>query len=373
MKEKTKIRQSNFELMRIISMIMIVMWHLIFHSVLFDQATGVTKFVLELLVLVGTVHVNSFILLTGYFQSDKDFSLKKFLSIIKTVWFYKVIILFFILFMGIRVTTKLEIFKELLPIDTRDYWFINVYLVLYILSPYLNILINKMTQQQYRKLLIISFILFSVLPILTNNATVSNNGYTVINFCFLYFIGGYLRKYPIENNFHFRNYSTNKIQFIFFIILIFSLMMNFIIYQFSKQLILMNNALLNELGNNFIINYRSYSNPIVLIQSISYFIYFGTLTLKSNVINKIGKNVVDVYLIHENYYISSVLYTWIGVSKWLNYSGYAIIALTILVPIIIFAVCILISFIKGLFCNFLESRKIYRKVSNIFYNYIEKF
>lgn len=366
-------RQSNFELMRIISMVMIIIIHLIFHSVLSSTTNEKLQLVIDFLVLLCSVCVNSFILLTGYFQCENKFSIKKVVDILKSTWFYKVLFLIIALMISIMPITNIEIFEELLPIDMRDYWFINLYIVLYILSPYINILIKKMSQSEYRRLLIISFILFMVIPIVTNNRAVQNNGYTLINFCFLYLVGGYLRQYPINKNIHFKNYSNNKIKFIFLVIFICSLTVNFIIYQFSKQLVLFDHSLFQRLGNTIMMNYRSFSNPLIVIQSIAYFIYFGACKIKSNVINKIGKYVLDVYLIHENYYILSVLYIWIGVSSWLRYSGYIIVILTILVSIIILIICILLSIIKSGLFKFIESRKIYYKVSNKFYDYIKKF
>ena len=371
MKDKT--RQSNFELMRIISMIMIVMWHLIFHGNLIDTAQGTTKFILEFLILLGAVHVNSFVIVTGYFQCDKNFSLKKLISLINTTWFYKVLFLIIALAIGTIPITKLEIFQELLPIDMRDYWYINCYLVLYIISPYLNILIKKITQQQYRKLIIIGFYIFSIIPIITNNATVSNNGYTVINFCYLYLIGGYLRKYPIRENLHFKNYSKNKVQCIFLFMSVFMLFLNFICYQFSKDLMVMDNSIIRQVGSNFFVNYRSFSNPLVILQTVFYFLYFSTLTVKSNIINKISKNTLDVYLIHENYYVLHLIYNYMKTSTWINFGGYNVIILTICIPILIFVICIIISFIKDLIFLFIKKMRIAKKCVNSFYNYIEKF
>ena len=158
MERKKSERLSNFELMRFISMVLIVMWHLILHSELYSSTSGATKFFLEFLVLLGVVHVNSFVLVTGYFQYDKKISLKKIVNLIKNVWFYKVLfVLIAILFFGKNIS-KLELFNELLPIDMRDYWFINCYLVLCILSPFINLLIEKMNQKQHRKILIVFFI-----------------------------------------------------------------------------------------------------------------------------------------------------------------------------------------------------------------------
>lgn len=371
--KKEKTRQSNFELMRIVSMIMIVMWHLIFHGNLINTAQGTTKFILEFLILLGVVHVNSFVIVTGYFQCDKKFSLKKILSLINTTWFYKVLFLIITLLIGTFTITKLEIFQEILPIDIRNYWFVNCYLVLYILSPYLNVLIKKMTQQQYRKLIIIGFFLFSIIPIITNNTTISNNGYTVINFCYLYLIGGYLRKYPIKENLHFKNYSKNKTQFIFLFMALFMLFLNFICYQFSKNLMIMDNSAIKQIGSNFYTNYRSFSNPLVILQTVFYFLYFSTLTIKSEVINKISKNTLDVYLIHENFYVQHLIYNYMKTSTWINFGGYTLIALTIFVPILIFIICIIISLVKDFIFKFISRRKSVKKSIDKFYNYIEEF
>jgi len=78
MTKEVKIRQSNFELMRIVSMIMIVLWHIIIHGHLIDNTTGGINLFLNLILCLCIVHVNSFVLVTGYFQYDKEFSLKKF-------------------------------------------------------------------------------------------------------------------------------------------------------------------------------------------------------------------------------------------------------------------------------------------------------
>ena len=54
-----KTRESNFELMRIISMFMIVLWHVIIHGRLLGSSTGLTNLIYNLLLCVFIVHVNS--------------------------------------------------------------------------------------------------------------------------------------------------------------------------------------------------------------------------------------------------------------------------------------------------------------------------
>lgn len=370
MKEVKKERLSSFELMRIISMIMIVMWHLIFHSGIYDVAFGAKKFVLEVLVLIGVVHVNSFVLVTGYFQYEKRFSLKRLISIINSVWFYKVVFLIIALIIGTFTITKLEIFNELLPIDMRDYWFVNCYLVLYIISPYINILIDKLSHEQHRKLIIISFVLFSIIPLVTNNTTISNNGYTIINFCYLYLIGAYLRKYPLKDSLPLKKYSRKQLQLGFLVLGFFFFLINFICYQVSKSFMLMNHSLLREIGKNFFVNYRSFSNPFVIIQSILYFLYFSTLMIKSNFINSVAKHVLDVYLIHENFYVIQTIYIWLKTLNWLNYNIYIFTILVLIVPVFIFWISIGISLIKAWIFKIVSSIKTVKKMSDKFYDFM---
>ena len=60
-----KERDSNFELMRIISMFMIVLWHIIIHGKLIYMTEEATNLIYNLLLCLFVVHVNSFVLVTG--------------------------------------------------------------------------------------------------------------------------------------------------------------------------------------------------------------------------------------------------------------------------------------------------------------------
>ena len=81
---KEKVRQSNFELMRLISMFFIVLYHMIIITGgdLIHHTSGMTNVILDFISLFIIVHVNSFILITGYFQCKQEFSFKKILSLI---------------------------------------------------------------------------------------------------------------------------------------------------------------------------------------------------------------------------------------------------------------------------------------------------
>lgn len=361
--KKKNNRESNYELMRLISMFLVVLWHVILHGG-FYETTGALKMLLEFIILVGVVHINSFIIVSGYFQCEKKFSWKKFISIFFLTWFYKVIFVIIFKYFDIVTVPKIDLFKELLPIDFKNYWYINIYLVLYLISPWLNKLIKNMNQKEYRKLLIVSFILFSTIPFLTNQSTVANNGYTIIQFVYMYLIGGYLKKYPIEENYHFKIYSNNKKQLIFIFSFCFFLLFNFLMLQFSTSLFSYNNSLLRETAKYISDNNRLYSNPFVIIQSISYFLFFSTLHFKNKVVNYLAKSSLEIYLIHENYYVCTNIYSILNTKQWLKYSNITIITYIFGLTIIFYILCIIISLIRMYLFKGLSKTNLLNKIIN---------
>ena len=144
---------------------------IIIHGHLIDNTSGAINLLLNLILCICIVHVNSFVIVTGYFQCDQSFSLKKFLKIFNLQWFYKIIIVITLSTFGIISVSNIEFIREILPIgSTHNYWFINCYLVLYLISPFLNKFIKAMNQQEYRKCLLLNFFLFSIIAYITNNA-----------------------------------------------------------------------------------------------------------------------------------------------------------------------------------------------------------
>ena len=170
MEAVNKTRDSNFELMRIISMIFIILYHVLVHGALLDYASGSMKIVVVFLEALILVHVNSFILITGYFQCKSKMRLGKVLALNNMTWFYKVLIMvLFIAFGVIAVPDIITLIQTLLPIDFGIYWFISSYLILYLISPILNKVINNSTKRDLQKIIIVLFIVVSLLSTLTRD------------------------------------------------------------------------------------------------------------------------------------------------------------------------------------------------------------
>ena len=67
------IRNSNHELMRIISMFFIVLWHCILAGNLTNTSNPNTSMIYTLIQLIIIIHVNSYVLVSGYYQSKSTF------------------------------------------------------------------------------------------------------------------------------------------------------------------------------------------------------------------------------------------------------------------------------------------------------------
>lgn len=365
-----KVRQSNFELMRIISMIFIILSHMLVHGGVMNHTTGVLHLFFTLIMSFILVHVNSFVLLAGYFNYNKGFSWKKFFKSFNQAYFYQIVIVLAGFFIGIISLSKMDLINNLLPFFNA-YWYVVCYLCLYLFSPFFNRLIGNINQKEHKRLIVLLLFLFSFIPFITNQESISNNGLTLVNFIMLYFIGAYLRKYPVSRNFHFKNYSKNKLQMIFLISFICFGLLHFTVYQLGIGALSFDNSLLIKIGNIFQNSFQTYSAPFVICMSICYFLWFSTLNIKSKMINFIASLVFGVYLIHDNRVIRMHLYYWLDINNDTLITSSFIILKILIGIIIIFFSCIIIEFIRQKIFNFIKNRKVYIKCRDKVLNYIK--
>lgn len=360
---KNKERNSNFELMRIIAMLFIVLWHIYLYGGIKNNPRIINTniaIIFEFISFILMVHVNSFVILTGYFQSKADFKIKKFFSLLDSMFFYRIIFLILFCSLGIITLTKAEMIDK---IFTRDYWFIQVYLVLYLVSPFLNIFIKKIDKKNYQKLLLVLFFILSIIPFITGNKTyVFNDGYNLSNFIYMYLIGGYLRKYPIKESYIFKILSKNLYRLVLVFVFILCFMIN---YMNTKTfgLLSSSNTVLGLINSNYSHIYNVYSNPFVIIQTISFFLLFESIDFKSKIVNKISSLVLGVYFIHENGFVRTYLYKWLKIDNGIV-TSYKFILYVFLMAILIFVCSLIIEFIRQMIFKFIKSRKITKKIEN---------
>lgn len=357
------IRDSNYELLRIISMLFIVTWHVIIHGKLIEQTTGAINFVMNAIILLVIVHVSLFMLITGYYQSQSKLKLKKIINLILEIWFYNFIINTVLYITGLIEYSNIEYLCKISFFDFTSYWYIQCYLIIYLLSPFINRYINSCSRVELKKVILVLLCCFSFIPFITGNLSYKTTGFTVSQYLVLYLVGAYIRKYDLNNTF-ISKFNKNQKRLIYIVIFIMSWVINLMMYYFSTTLISFDSNILNYFGNTLLSFKYFYSNPFVIIQAISIFMFFGTLNFKNKFINNIGTLMLGVYLIHEADGLKYNMYSWLGIDKGkMIYSNYIFVKMIESI-ILIFVCCILIEFVRKLIFNLLFKLKFIKKIES---------
>ena len=158
--EKTieKQRKSNFELLRIFAMMLIILHHYALHGGLSSiDGYGVNKYIGIICLIGGKLAVNLFVLISGYFLIESEFKVKKVLKLILQAYCYSVA--FFIGYVLLKGNVSGDIMKlTMFPFTSKAYWFLLPYICVYVLSPFINKLIKSISQKEL--LILIGILVF---------------------------------------------------------------------------------------------------------------------------------------------------------------------------------------------------------------------
>lgn len=371
---KTKIRESNYELLRIVSIFFIVLGHIINHSNLLNMTYGTSNFILRIIFFFIIIHVNCFMLITGYYQSKSTFKLKRLINLTLQIAFYNLLINSILKITGLVNYSNSEFLTQTLFYNFNSYWYIQCYFIIYLVSPFFNRLIDHLDKIQFKKLIIVLVCCFSIFPFLTGGLLYKLDGYSIVHYITLYFIGAYIRKYNLNKNL-FKKKNIYQKRMIYTIIIIGCFIFNTSLFYLQHFMYGLDSNVLKKIAS-IIYDFRlNYSNPIIIVQSLAMFLYFGTFQFKNKFINKISSLTLGIYIIHESFYIRSNLYHWICVDTGSIIYGRSILIKIFLWAVVIFIVCAIIEFLRQLLFQFLSKRKIIYKINlkimNIFSHILE--
>lgn len=327
-----KVRNSNIEILRIISMIFIVISHYTVHNGISNASLplGINRYLLEITTL-GNIGVILFVLISGYFMLEqKEFKIKRILSLYLQIVFYSLgIYLLFIIF-GLQDFSIKQLIKCALPILFEEYWFMTCYIVLYLLSPFINKFLNHLKRKEHFNFILVIMLLFSIVPTFTTKQLYGNQ---LTQFIMFYSIGAYLKKYP-------KNILSNNKK------------LNKRVLLLTSFLLVLSVIFFDIMGSQYSVfnNHTTYffqrNSILAILFSISLFnIFINKKEFNNKLINIVSSCTLGVYLIHDNNLVRNVLWTNIlKVYKYVN-SNYLIIHM-ILSVIIIFIVCTIIEYIR---------------------------
>ena len=345
-----KERVKNYEILRILAMLMIVCLHYLSKGgALASPAgeltgAGYTAWLIEAFCLSA---VNVYVLISGYFgigereateklvKIKSQDILKRTIRIYLQVWFYSVVIGVIFLITGLQEFDIYTIFMYVFPLSTEHYWFATAYLLLTLFMPFLNAGFDKLEKRAIQGVLLCMLLAFSVVKtVLPMQLPWDHKGYDAFWFVFLYLTGAYIRRYGIK-------WITNRTRAL-------------LLYVGSTCIIFVSMLMIRFLYRNtgsledFISYGYSYNFLFSYLASIGLFLTFQPEKEEqqktcSSLLQTISGATFGVYLIHEH---MNLRYLW---PTWFQSGEFA----TSSVPVFLFHMLGTVAVVY-LVCSFIE-------------------
>lgn len=319
-----KERESNFELLRIIAMFMVLVLHADFQAlgaptradIIASPLASSLKVFFE---MASIVAVNVFVLISGWFGIKP--SIKGFCKFVFQCLFFSFGIYLVMILLG-RVELSMRGVASCFALVPGDsYWFITSYIGLYLFSPVLNSFIKSADKKTFLYVLASFYVFQTGYAFLGGGANFLVKGYSALSFMGLYLLINYVKE-------HVDYLKYTKTQYLMW-------------YIIATLVLTITYIGAGGMGYSFISSRMCcYSNPIVIISALLLFLYFAQLKLNNRFINWLGASSFAVYLLHcspnmYELYLNSI--KSVVVSH--NNSGY-IIALGVIVCWFVVAVLV---------------------------------
>ena len=306
-----KKRAANFELLRIIAMMMIITLHFLDKGGILvplaedRSAVNITAWAFESLAICA---VNCYVLISGYFLVEAGYRKGRITELICEILFYSLLIPLVMIMIGALKPADIghyDILGWLLPIGTEEYWFMTAYIFMYILAPLLAAGVHKIERAQLKTLIII-FLVFESLEktIIPVKFATDHAGYDFGWFICLFLIASYIRLY----GFHFLENKRNA-AFVY-------ILSSVGILAISLAASVLASKGISCLGVYCDMPYN-YNYLLCLTASLGLFYLFKDMTIKegawADIIRALAPYTLGVYLLHEHPLVHMQWPAWLRV------------------------------------------------------------
>ncbi len=275
-------RDSSMEALRIIAMSMILIDHFFYHVLDVNQRQDPAMAPI-MLVIAG---VNIFVMISGYFGIKLRW--RSVLSLGITVLFFNILNVIMCIAWGVSLPVRSIIRMLVFPFSGTPYWFIQVYFVLMMTAPLINMGLKHMSSAQLRT----TAVLLAVVSVWSGHIgenVVNPSGYNYIQFMFMYVIG-YLIRFEHEMFNRWKQWSL----FAFLIMSAISIML----FAVGKHYNILWNRLLH------------YNSISVIVAAIALVVYFSNLRFCSVTVNRLAACALGCYMLQDGYFGSYAFYQW---------------------------------------------------------------
>lgn len=349
------VRKSGIELLRIYAILCVIILHY------FNGAIGgatnylrdpASDFVASSARSLAICAVDLFVIISAYFlSSNSRRSLSKIIFLLLEASIVRIILYF----VSARMDSSTIKVSGFVHAAIMYGYFIVFYSIVYLLSPLVNLALDKLDRKGCRNTVAVMFFLFSVLPTIAstlgffgvfftdwndiNTVTVKGSfeGYTIVNFFLCYMLGYYIR--------HWIPAAQKKTPLV-------------LLFAGTATLLLLWRYAEGEAV-------FTYDNPLVILESVFLLLIFREFQFQSSVINELASSGFTCYLVH------TVFFQFIGIETYASKSWYVLLAHFLFSAIGIYLICYVIHKLYSIGLGWLEallSPKIDRLSSKLFPN-----
>lgn len=277
-------RETKYELLRILLMLVIVLGHLFMAANMGCVHGDVNRYVWYLMGNGSRVAVNVFLMLGVWFMVDARFSARRILSLYAQVLVYSLPLTVTMLAIGYPVPVK-EVFRGLMPFWGRGLWFASAYIVLLFWAPFLKQAFRLPRRAQV--LLLTTLFLFTCCTCTVPDPQLSYALDLYWFACMYLFIGFVKRETAWASR-------ANPVLCIGGGILLYCLMATLLWYGRTRTGAAAEN--LAFLANQWLVDFKTLPN---VLSAFLIFIGFSALKMRPNVmVNKLAAGTFGVYVLH---------------------------------------------------------------------------
>lgn len=315
-----KVRHSGIELLRIVAAMGIILIHIgdgRITNVVFPFVNHVTLYLIE-----SFAHccVNLFILITGYFLINTDKrTVGKPLDLL-----VQVLLVQTAMFVVYLLTNRLDFSLHNVALYcTPNNYFVVLFIVLYLISPYLNRILRNLSRKEWKCLITITMMIFSFYATAVDfygeildkewfglspiGAWGNQQGFNIVQFVLVYIWGAYLKIGNIVD------FITKKKAILIFVI---SLVVCWLWAEIN-----------NYTSVQGLRSAWCYHNPFIIIMAVSLFVCFSKFTFSNRIVNSLAKAAFMSYILHTKV---------IMLFKWDEYLQFNVISMLAIITAVIF-------------------------------------
>lgn len=357
-------RSLNYDLLRILAMLMIVCFHYCIHGngeQIFSSSFSIQQVISYTLGSWGLVGVTCFFMISAWFTQNREtISMSKWLNL-----YVKVVIVFSICILiskslGENITARTLLETILSPLNS-SYWYVTSYMLMMLFVPWLNLIIRCCKDRNLLTITAIScFICFVLTPIF-NFVGGKTGTSTVFLAISLYLVTACIKKKLILN-------KINTMKLLFAFLLVVSVESGLSLFASVTGMVKI---------SNHIYDLVDIYSPIPVILGIMTFIWFSeqsgqiiTNKIIRGGILKIAKHTFSIYLLHENPYFRYVIWDKVfKIDRMYYMSAWKYLLHMCLIVVLIYVTGILTDIIVSAICDHFCKLKSITNICRIADNY----